>query len=190
MTAQHPHSIAARWLAAIAVALTFAFGLSLAGGAARPAAADASQWVVSQPHWSGQSNGWRRHTQWRKQWHGNQWRHRHHFNNGFHGCFGNCGLRPRIVFNGGGVFFSSPGLIVNPGFIVRQPGFIVRQPGFVVRRQPNFIFERPAFAAQQRAFIKRHPSLQLGQPMRHKPRFIHPGFIQPGGVRIITPGMN
>jgi hypothetical protein len=189
MTAQHPHSIAARWLAAIAVALTLVFGLSLAGGAARPAAADASQWVVSQPHWSGQSNGWRRHTQWRH--------HRHHFNNGFHGCFGNCGLRPRIVFNGGGVFFSSPGLIVNPGFIVRQPGFIVRQPGFivrqpgfVVRRHPNLIFERPAFAAQQRAFIKRHPSLQLGQPMRHKPRFIHPGFIQPGGVRIITPGMN
>ena len=65
-------------------------------------------------------------------------------------------------------------------------------------RQPNFIFERPAFAAKQKAFIKRHPSLQLGQPWKHrswkhKPWRDKPTFIAPGGgiggVRIIRPGM-
>jgi hypothetical protein len=189
MTAQRSYSILRRPLAALAVALAFAFGLSLAGGAAKPAAADASQWKISQPHWSDQSNAWRRHNQWRNQWNGNQWHHRRHFNNGFHGCFGNCG-RPVIVFNGGGVVFASPGfVVVNPGFIVRQGHFIVGQPGFVSRR-PNFIFERPAFAAKQKAFFKRHPSLQLGQPWKHKPWKRKPMSMGQGGVRIITPGMN
>jgi hypothetical protein len=197
MTASHPHSIAARTLAALAVALTFI----LAGGTAAPASADQKQWVWNQPHWSGQSDGWRHHNQWRNQWH-----HRRHFNNGFNGCF-NCG-RPVIVFNGGGAFFASPGFVVgnpgffaspgfvvgNPGFIVNQGHFIVGQPGFVVRR-PNIIFARPEFAARQRAFFNRHPSLQLGQPMHHKP-WIHnrpwnnPMPMGQPGIRIIRPGMN
>jgi hypothetical protein len=191
MTAQHPHSVFRRPLAALAVALAFAFGLALAGGAAKPAAADASQWQVSQPHWwdRDHSNGWRRHDQWGNQWNGNQWQHRRHFNNGFSGCFGNCG-RPVIVFNGGGVIVASPGfVVVNPGFIVSQGHFIVGQPVFVQRR-PNFIFERPAFAAKQKAFFRRHPSLQLGQPWRHRSWKHKPMSMGQGGVHFISPGMN
>ena len=199
MTASHPLSIAARTLAALAVALTFVF--ILAGGTAAPASADQKQWVWNQPHWSGQSNGWRSHNQWRNQSH-----HRRHFNNGFNGCF-NCG-RPVVVFNGGGAFFASPGFVVgNPGFIVNQGHFIVNQghftvgqpgfigqPGFVARR-PNIIFARPEFAARQRAFFNRHPSLQLGQPMRHTP-WIHnrpwnnPMPMGQRGIRVVRPGMN
>jgi Ni/Co efflux regulator RcnB len=191
MTAPHPHSRAARLVAAMVTALTLGLGLALAGGAT-PANADASQWTRSQPHWWDQSNGWRHHHQWHKRFH--QRRHFNHFNNGF---------GPRVVFGGSGVFFSSPRFVIaNPAFIVRQPRFVVRQPPFIVRqpgfivgapvfvvRQPNFIFERPGFVAKQKDFFRRHPSLQLGQPWRHKHGMRSP--MGQGGARFIRPpGMN
>lgn len=182
MIAQHPFSPAARLLAVLAMALAFAF--VLAGSAAKPAGADGSQWTRSQPHWWDKSHGWRHNpSQLTRQPH-----HRRHFNHS----------RPRVVIGGSGVVFSSPGVIVvSPGLIVRQPGFIVGRPAFVTR-QPNVIFERPKFAAKQKQFFKRHPSLQLGQPWRHKTwkhkHWRHPptGFapMRHGGVRIIVPGMN
>jgi Ni/Co efflux regulator RcnB len=186
MTAQHLTSIALRFLAVLALVA------GLAGGAARPAAADASQWQMSQPHWWDNSNGWRRHHQWPGQWH-----HHNQFNGGIHRCFGSC-FGPRIIVNGSHVFFISPGLVFgNPAFIVQQPAFIIQQPAFIVR-QPAFIVRQPAFIvggsplnAGQRAFIARHPSLQQGQPMHMHHGGIH--FITPGmdqsGVRFITPGM-
>jgi hypothetical protein len=201
MTAYLPHSLLARWI--IALAITFAVA---AGFAARPAAADGSQWggsqwTVSQPHWWDRSDGWRRHMHW-----DNQWRHqrRHfddghfnggHFNGGgFHRCFGSCS-GAHFVFNGPGVIFTNPSLAFgSPAFIVQQPGFIVRQPAFIVR-QPNFIVGGPVivtglpphFVARQRAFVARHPSLQPIQPM-HKPVFIRPGESS-GGIRNIRPGL-
>jgi hypothetical protein len=202
MTAYLPHSLLARWI--IALAITFAVA---AGFAARPAAADGtqwggSQWAQAQPHWWDNSNGWRRHMQW-----DNQWRHqRHHFNGphvngghfdgGSHRCFGSCfvGNGP-FVFHSPGVIFTNPSLAFGvPAFIVQQPGFIVRQPAFIVR-QPTIIVGgpvivtgiRPHFVARHRAFDARHPSLQPFQPT-HGPVFIRPGESS-GGIRIIRPGM-
>lgn len=139
MIAQLPHSKAARLLAVLAVALTL--GLGLAGGASKPASADASQWTRNPSSW-GNSTGWNRH------WRSSQ-----------------SGSRSQIVIGGGsGVIVTSPGFVAgSPGFVVRQPGFIVGQPGFVVR-QPNFVFARPQFALKQKQFFKRHPSLFVGQP--------------------------
>lgn len=174
------HSIVTRSLAALAVALALCF----AGVSAKPAMADQSQWVRKQPNSWDQSNGWHR------QWHSQR-------DNGFQGCAGNCGSG--AVFDNGGAVFVSPGVVtggpnmlVNQGhFIVNQGHFIVGQPGFVVRR-PNIIFERPEFAAKQIAFFRRHPSLQLGQPMR--PRHWHHQHwnngMHHGGMHMTMPGMN
>lgn len=149
MFAQLPHSKAARLLAALAIALTLGLGLSLTGGASKPASADASQWTRSQSNW-GNATGWDRN--WRSsQSHRNQFGH-----------------RSQIIIGGGsGVIVTRPGFVIGNGFVVRQPGFIVGQPSFVVRK-PNFIFERPQFARKQWQFIKRHPSLRVGKPWRHK----------------------
>jgi hypothetical protein len=145
MFAHLPHASVARLLAALAVTLTFA--LCVAGGAAKPANADESQWVRPQSNW-GNSTGWNRH--WRTQT-------QHQFNSG----------TQIIVGGGSGVIVTRPGFVIgNPGFVVNQPGFIVGRPAFVVR-QPNFIFERPSFARKQWQFIKRHPSLRVGQPWWH-----------------------
>jgi hypothetical protein len=144
MTAQHQPFTITRPLAALAVALSL--GFAFLGAPAKPAAADSSQWVRQQPHWWDKSNGWKRHNS------GN--------------CF-NCG--PRIIVGGSGVVFSGPGLIVvNPGFVVNQPGFIVQQGGFIVRQPNNFVRQPPAFARKQWAFFKRHPSLWVGQPWKHR----------------------
>jgi hypothetical protein len=198
MTAHLSHFPLARWI--IAAALAFALA---AGFAARPAAADGSQWnggqwggnpwVRSQPHWWDHSDGWRRHVHWNNQWRHQQRRHfgGGQFNNGLHGCFGSC-LGSGFVFNGSGFFtnpslaFGSPAFIVQqPAFIVRQPAFIIRQPGFVVG-QPGVVTALPPHFARQRAFFARHPSLQPIPPM-HRPVFIRPG--QNTGIRIIRPGM-
>jgi len=193
MTAQHLFSVTARVLAALAVALLIVF--AIAGGAASPAAADNSQWVIRQPHWWDNSgSSWRHQQQWRTQWNGqgqnqwhnhwhNQWQWQHHHFNGFHNCF-NCGC-PIIVFNGGGVFFSSPGFVVgNPAFIINQPAFIIRQPAFIIR--PPFAVLPPRFVTVDRRF-HHHNHMQPGQPM-HRPMFIRPGGSS-GSVRIVTPGM-
>ena len=132
-------------LAALAVALTLGGGFA----AAKPASADVVEWQRQQPHWSHQSNGWKR-----------QWptHHRNQFNN-----------RSQVIIGGGsGIIVVGPGFVVgNPGVIVRRPGFIVGQPGVIVRR-PNFIGQRPHFAWKQKQFFKRHPSLHAGQPWWHK----------------------
>jgi hypothetical protein len=177
---RHPHDTA-RWLALVAFALAFAF--ALLGFAAKPAGADASQWVRSQPHWWDGSGAWGGHHQWRRQWH-----HRRHFKS----------HKPLIVIGGGGVFLAHPGFfVVSPGFVVRQPAFVVRQPAFVVRRpifgvrQSHFIFERPAFAKHKhKHFFKRHPSLHPGEPWWHK-GWKHKHWHKPhhGGVHFIRPGM-
>ena len=70
MFAQLPHSKTARLLAALALML----GLGLAGGASKPASADASQWQRPQSSWN-QGSGWNR------QWHNSQSHHRNQFNN-------------------------------------------------------------------------------------------------------------
>jgi hypothetical protein len=150
MFTQFPHSSAARLLAALAVMLTLGLG------SATPAGADAAQW--QRPH-----SSWNQGSGWKRQWH-SQTLHRNQFNNG-----------TRVIIGGGsGVIVTSPGFVGNSGFIVRQPGFIVGQPGFIVGqpvfvvRRPNFIFERPSFARKQWQFIKRHPSLRVGQPWWHQ----------------------
>jgi hypothetical protein len=150
MFTQLPHLSVARPLVALAVALAFGLSLFVAGGAANPANADASQWTRSSSNW-GNSTGWNQH--WRSQTH-----------NQFNGT--------RVIVGGGsGVIITRPAFvtggshfIVNQptAFIVNQPGFIVRQPGFVQR--PNFIFERPSFARKQWQFVKRHPSLRANRP--------------------------
>lgn len=156
MTAQRSKSVLFSFLAAVALLA------GIAGGAARPASADASQWQIRQPHWWDNSNGWRNHHQWPS-----QWRQHNQFNNGFHQCFGSC-FGSRIIIRGNRVFFVSPGLVGNPGFIVRQPtAFIVRQPAFIIGG-PGFTVQ----TVKHRAFFKRHPSLHFG-----------------GGVRVIHPGM-
>jgi hypothetical protein len=151
MFVQLPYLSAARFLIALAVALSLGDGF----GPAKPASADDSQWTRSQSNW-GNSTGWNRH--WRSQTH-------HEFNSG-----------TRIIIGGGsGVIVTRPGFVignpgfVNPGFIVNRPPFIVNQPGFIVGqptfvRRPNLIFERPQFARKQIQFFRRHPSLRVGQP--------------------------
>ncbi|HKP25901.1 MAG TPA: hypothetical protein VJV39_18680 [Dongiaceae bacterium] len=180
MFTQLPHLSAARPLAALAVALTFGLGLYMAGGAANPANADASQWTRSSSTW-GNSTGWNQH--WRSQTH-----------NQFNGTRvivgGGSGViitRPGFVTGNSGFIVRQPGFIVRqprfivnqPGFIVRQPRFIVNQPGFIVNQsgfivtrpafvqRPNFIFERPSFARKQWQFINRHPSLRANRPWWH-----------------------
>lgn len=220
-------SIVARLAGVLAVTL----GLALAGGSATPAAADNVQWMGSQQHWSGHSNGWarQRHNGWNSgwggswggnnwnghHWNGHQWgngqwgngdswwwhhRHRFFFNNGFGRCFGSC------------FGFGNPGfVIVNPGFVVRQPGFVIGQPGFQPGfnppfrpmfnppggfNQPGFVIGQPAFNQpnivvvdpnifiRPRVIIQRNPSLGPTQPMHRSPL-----FSNPGGIRIIRPGM-
>ena len=149
MFTQLPHLSVMRPLAVLAVALTFGLSLYVAGGTANPANADASQWTRSSSNW-GNSTGWNQH--WRSQTH-----------NQFNGT-------QVIVGGGSGVIVTRPafvtggsGFVVNQGhFIVNQGHFIVGQPAFVQR--PNFVFERSSFARKQWQFVKRHPSLRLGNP--------------------------
>ena len=156
MFTQLPHFSVARPLAALAVALTFGVSQFVAGGAANPANADASQWTRSQSNW-GNATGWNQH--WRSQTN-------HHFNGTRVIVGGGSGViitRPAFVTGNSGFIVNQPAFIVNqPGFIVRQPAFIVRQPAFVQR--PNFIFERPSFARKQWQFVRRHPSLRANRP--------------------------
>ena len=156
--------------ARLLAAMAVALTLGLFGGAATPVNADATQWTRSQSNW-GNSDGWNR--QWRNQYHHNQW-----------------GNRSQIIIDSG-----SGIIITRPGFVIGHPGIIVGQP--FVKRRPNFIFERPSFARKQWQFIKRHPSLQVGQPWwnkswKHK-QWKHNNWRNNGwrqnGMRFTTPGM-
>src|SRR5262245_30484903 len=128
MLAQHSYAIAMRPLAAFALALAFVL---IAGGAVQSARADGSQWMRSQPHWSGQSNGWNsngwQRSSWKRDgWNRDGWGKRRHHHRHFHAS------RPPVIIGGPGI------VVINPGFA--RPGF--GHPGFVVGR-PSFA--NPAF---------------------------------------------
>ena len=189
MIAHLVYSSTVRLLAVLAMAL--AFVVLIASSAAKPANADSSQWIISQPEsWSG----------WHMQpWHWNMPQGNMPQANSLQGNMQHWSTQHRNMQggdfrNGGGDFhhdgedfhhhgddhhnFNNGFVIINlnpfvfnqgfvtPAFMGSPPPFIVTQPGFIIGQpfvpgQPHFFFD-PKFAHQQREFVERHPS--LGQP--------------------------
>lgn len=193
----HPiYSSTARLATVLAIGL--ASVVLFASSAAKPANADASQWVISQPHSSW--NGW--HIQnWNRgnmqggsmqggsmqgrnmpRWNMQQWGqhdggdfhsnsddfHHDHHDNHFDG-------HGFVIINTSPFFFNQG--FVTPAFLGFPPPFIITQPGFIVGQpfvpgQPHF-FVDPHFVHQQAAFVARHPSLGQTFPSHRTHSMMH-----------------
>ena len=185
----HPiYSSTARLLSVLAMGL--ASVILFASSAAKPANADSSQWMISQPEsWSGwhmqpwnwnnphgttqPSNTQPSNTQhWGMQQRNMQdgnFQHGggdfHHDGEDFHHHGDDHHFNNGFVIINTNPFFFNQGF-VTPAFLGFPPPFIVTQPGFIIGQpfvpgQPHF-FVDPQFVHKQIEFVERHPS--LGQP--------------------------
>jgi hypothetical protein len=115
------------------------------------------------------------------------------------GCYGACGyVRGTIVTGSGVVVFQPRVVIYDPRvfavvprntFLVTQGGLVATGGGFIIRQNPA-VQRQKAIAALPKDFLKRHPSLQNGLPLRNslalKGRST-PMMSRQNGVRIFTP---